>query len=105
MPMPDSRPNSTEIPTRLTQLLSELYSETDGFLDRTGDAQLWYNRGYANGLASALQSLGHGSALAGAVTLDPPDISDAHAFMPWGKAYAHGFEMGRRETIEVMEPL
>jgi hypothetical protein len=103
--MPDRLPNSSEILSRLIQLLSELYSETDGFLDQTGDAQLWYNRGYANGLASALQSLGYGSTLAGAVALDPPDVSDAHAFMPWGKAYAHGFEMGQRETIEVMEPL
>ena len=34
---------------------------------------------------------------------DEPDLSADHALLPWGKAYAHGRDMGRRETHEVME--
>jgi hypothetical protein len=37
--------------------------------------------------------------------MDPPDVAAPHVHLPWGRAYAHGFEMGRRETIEVLERL
>lgn len=89
---------------RLLGLLAELYAETEGFLDRTQDAQIWYNRGYANGLASALGDLGYGAAVRAIGDPDPPEIAAGVALLPWGKAYVHGFEMGRRETMEVMEP-
>jgi hypothetical protein len=105
MCMQDPGPIPNEILSRLIQLVRELYADTEGFVDQTDEAQPWYNRGYANGLAAALQELGHGAALADAGALDPPDVAAAHALLPWGKAYAHGFEMGRRETFEVMERL
>ncbi|VAW69439.1 hypothetical protein MNBD_GAMMA10-299, partial [hydrothermal vent metagenome] len=33
---------------QLVELLERLYSETEGYEDNPSDAQLWYNRGYAN---------------------------------------------------------
>jgi hypothetical protein len=105
MYMQDPGTPPSEIVKRLIQLVGELYAETEGFLDQTSDAQLWYNRGYANGVAAALRELGHGPALAEAYELDPPDVAAVHALLPWGKAYTHGFEMGRRETFDVKEHL
>jgi hypothetical protein len=100
-------PGSLEILGPLIGLLETLYAQTDDFLDRPAEAQPWYDRGYANGLASALEELGYGPALHDAWTgeMDPPDVAAQHVHLPWGRAYAHGFEMGRREAIEVLERL
>jgi hypothetical protein len=91
----------------LIQLLQDLYGETQGFLDKPDDAQLWYNRGYANGMAGAIRELGHGDALPPDLALDPDgdawDLIAQQALMPWGRAHAHGLEMGRKETFEVLE--
>ena len=100
--------NHGDILDQLGGLLRQLYAESDGFLERQDDAQLWYNRGYANGMAEALRDLGHGPAVPQdlALDIDAPDIRDALAaasLMPWGRAYAHGVEMGRKETFEVLE--
>ena len=38
--------------------------ETEGYLDRQDDPQLWYNRGYANGMVKALRELGQEAGLA-----------------------------------------
>ena len=88
---------------RLLELICDLYEDTDGFLERTDDAQLWYNRGYANGMIEVLGTLGHSGQIAGLVEPDPSDCITGQELLPWGKAYRHGLDMGRRETTEVME--
>lgn len=99
--------NPDGILASLIDLLRELYGETDGFLGHQGDAQLWYNRGYANGMVSALRELGYGDSLPRDLDYDlDGDAQDRIAeqgLLPWGRAYAHGVEVGRRETVEVLE--
>jgi hypothetical protein len=33
---------------------------------------------------------------------DPAEVIAGQEALPWGKAYRHGWDMGRRETDEVM---
>ncbi|MGD8208127.1 MAG: hypothetical protein PVH47_08625 [Thiohalocapsa sp.] len=88
---------------QLLSLLIELTEESEGYLDRQDDPQLWYNRGYANGMAAALRELGHGALLDARVGAeDPYERARDQAHLPWGKAYEHGREIGSRETFEVM---
>jgi len=87
---------------RLLPVLAGLYAESGGLSPGDGDLQLWYNRGYADGMASAMRRLGYAAALEAAVTTAPLAIDDAEAFLPWGKAYRHGFELGERETGEAL---
>jgi hypothetical protein len=88
---------------RLLELICDLYDGSQGFLERTDDAQLWYNRGYANGVIQALDSLGYARHVAGALDTDAGDVIAGQEILPWGKAYRHGWDMGRKETFEVME--
>ncbi len=101
-----TQPNLTdpELLRQLLDLLAELTRESEGYLEREDDSQLWYNRGYANGIAAALTALGHGEALARTVDPDPYDRARDLQHLPWGKAYEHGREMGERETYEVTGP-
>lgn len=93
-----------EILERLMQLAARLYGETDGFEQHSEDGQLWYNRGYANGMLAGLGELGHTEAIrAAGITPDPEDIAADQALLPWGKAYTHGYEVGYRETQEVLQ--
>jgi hypothetical protein len=94
--------NRTPIVQRLLQLVQELYAETETLSEGEGDLQLWYNRGYANGVARVLCDLGHGRQLEGAVRLDADDRIAGQEFLPWGKAYLHGLEMGEKESREVL---
>lgn len=87
---------------RLLELIQELAADSDGYLERQDDSQLWYNRGYANGMAAALRQLGHAEPLDAAVAPDDYDATREQAHLPWGKAYEHGREMGVKETYEVM---
>jgi len=87
---------------QLLKLLAELTEESEGYLDREDDPQLWYNRGYANGMAAALIELGHAEAVARTVAPDPYDAARDQTHLPWGKAYEHGREMGEREAREVL---
>lgn len=91
-----------DILRQLVALLARLYDETDGFAENPGDAQLWYNRGYANGMVRALTELGQAEAVASRISVDPEDVIAGHALMAWGKAYLHGAETGYRETFEVL---
>jgi len=88
---------------QLLELICDLYDDTEGFLERTDDSQLWYNRGYANGVIHALGRLGYARHVAGALDPDPVALTADQEFLPWGKAYRHGWEMGQTETHEVME--
>jgi hypothetical protein len=91
-----------EIIDKLVNLVIRLYGETEGYLDDQSDAQLWYNRGYANGMAAALKAAGHGEALASRLSLDAEGLYSEDHFMAWTKAYHHGFEMGEQETREAL---
>jgi len=85
---------------QLVELLERLYSETEGYEDNPSDAQLWYNRGYANGIGAFLLAQGLSDELSH-LTLDGADIHQKEAVMEWFKAYHHGFEMGERESSQV----
>jgi len=87
---------------RLLELIHRLYSETEGFLDDAADQQLWYNRGYANGMLKALRELGYGERLAADLEADPHDLISGQESLPWGRAYCHGVEVGFREAHEVL---
>ncbi|WJW76089.1 hypothetical protein QVG61_03070 [Thiohalobacter sp. IOR34] len=88
---------------RLIALARRLYAETADFRERPDQLQLWYNRGYANGMLDALQALGHGAALDAGLEPDGDDPTEGQALLGWGQAYRHGWETGRREALEVME--
>lgn len=93
---------SAVVLSQLLELVCDLYEDTEGFLDRQDDLQLWYNRGYANGMIDGLARLGYLPQVASAVEPDPVDLIAGQETLPWGKAYRHGWDMGRRETDEVM---
>lgn len=86
---------------RLRDLITELATESAGFLDRQDDPQLWYNRGYLVGMCQVLQASTVAARFADLTTTplapDPPPA----AVLPWGKAYHHGLEMGQREAGEL----
>lgn len=89
---------------QLVEVVRSLNDETRDFLDQADDQQLWYNRGYANGVVHALDALGYGEYLDERLQRDPPDLIKEHRLMPWGQAFQHGFEMGDKETREVIGP-
>lgn len=85
---------------KLAGLVERLYNETEEYLDNPSDAQLWYNRGYANGVVTyfrkngLIEKLNH-------LNLEAEDVHQKERVMEWHKAYHHGFEMGERESAEV----
>jgi len=85
---------------KLVGLVEHLYIESADYIDNPSDAQIWYNRGYANGVVAYLQAQGFAEKLAN-LTLDAPGLHDNERVMEWQKAYHHGFEMGERESAEV----
>jgi roadblock/LC7 domain-containing protein len=87
---------------QLLDLVGRLYAETGELSESDGDLQLWYNRGYANGMIQVLRELGAADQIAARVEADTADRLAGQEFLPWGKAYLHGFEMGDRETREVL---
>ncbi|MGB5831636.1 MAG: hypothetical protein WBG92_06550 [Thiohalocapsa sp.] len=97
--------SNAELIDQLLALLLKLTDETEGYLDRQDDPQLWYNRGYVNGMVAALDELGYGPRLKQSIEPDPYDLARDQNHLPWGKAYEHGREMGARETVEVLPPV
>jgi len=89
---------------KLIGLIEELYAESNGFLDNPEDTQVWYNRGYANGMIVSLDALGYGELLDERLSRDPTDIIAGFETFDWGQAYRHGLETGDRETREVVGP-
>ena len=85
---------------KLAGLVEKLYNETQDYSDNPSDAQLWYNRGYANGVVAYFIKNGFAEKLSN-LTLDAADIYQGEQIMEWLKAYHHGFEMGERESAEV----
>ena len=89
---------------RLLQVADSLYAETADLSEEDTDLQLWYNRGYADGMVKAMAALGFVGELAGLKASGDPSAAGAESFLPWGKAYRHGMEMGEREAREVLAP-
>ena len=89
-----------ELLAQLLTLIDSLRAETASFLDEPGEQQVWYNRGYANGMLTALQGLGQGHRL-GDRRIDDADQIESQQALPWGKAYRHGESVGSRETHEI----
>lgn len=86
---------------RLLPVMVDLYAETAELAQGDGDLQLWYNRGYADGMAQAMRLAGLSSELDHSGLPAPLAIDQGERFLPWGKAYGHGFEMGEGETRDV----
>jgi len=91
-----------ELTASLLYLLVELTDESEGYLDRQDDPQLWYNRGYANGMARAMSEHGLAAAVAEHIADDPYERARDQAHLPWGKAYEHGREKGYSEAVDVL---
>lgn len=89
-----------DLQQQLFSLIAELREESADFLQHHEDAQQWYNRGYANGMVKALQSL-LGEPLPENQQLDDPQFLQGNEVMAWGKAYRHGEQMGEKETYEI----
>ena len=89
---------------RLLRLIERLYGETAEFEQHSEDSQLWYNRGYANGMLAALDQLGYGESIRKQSTLipDPDDRVADQGMLPWGQAWRHGVEVGHKETLDVL---
>jgi len=86
---------------KLAGLVEKLYAETQGYQDNPSDAQLWYNRGYANGVVAYFRNKGFVENL-NHLSLDADELYKNDHVMEWFKAYHHGFEMGERESGEVL---
>ena len=86
---------------QLVELVEQLYLESETYADNPSDVQLWYNRGYANGIVACLKPQGFGDKIKH-LKLDADDLYAGEQVMEWHKAYHHGFEMGLRETKEVL---
>ena len=86
---------------QLVSLVERLYQETEGYEDSPSDAQLWYNRGYANGLVAFLLAHDHADQI-NHINPDAADLYKGESIMEWHKAYHHGFEVGERECGEVI---
>ena len=97
-------PHREALLQRLLPVVRRLYAETENLSPGDGDLQLWYNRGYANGMIQTFCELGYADRLRSVTRQDPPGLTDGQAFLPWGKAYRHGLEVGAKETQEAMGP-
>jgi hypothetical protein len=96
----DSHPLLTE----LLDLLRELTEENDDFRSQQDDAQLWYNQGYARGMARALRELGAHQQVAEIFgNRDDTASGGTATLLPWEKALAHGYRMGYQETHDIWQ--
>ncbi|HEY9199537.1 MAG TPA: hypothetical protein VIR60_09235 [Gammaproteobacteria bacterium] len=87
---------------RLLNLVERLYVETADFAEHPEQEQLWYNRGYANGMLRSLRELGYADAIVARIAADTADPAADCAALGWGRAYRHGEEMGSEETRAVL---
>jgi hypothetical protein len=91
-----------ELLERLLQLAQDLYTESAELSETESELQLWYNRGYADGMVRRINDLGYRQEVSSVLGPLAEKLSDEQRFLPWGKAYQHGFEVGEREAIEVL---
>ena len=94
--------DANAIRQRLLEVVRNLYAETEGLHAGEGDLQLWYNRGYADGMLRVLRASDAGDQLTDLAGIEPEGIISGQEFLPWGKAYRHGLEMGEKESREVL---
>jgi len=85
---------------KLVVLVEKLHSETNDYIDNSADAQLWYNRGYSNGIVAYLIENNFADKLEH-LALDNDGLYNNDHIMEWHKAYHHGFEMGVKESLEI----
>ncbi|MCU7906813.1 MAG: hypothetical protein KZQ76_13415 [Candidatus Thiodiazotropha sp. (ex Epidulcina cf. delphinae)] len=88
---------------RLLRVVRNLYAETADLSETESELQLWYNRGYADGMISAMKALGFTRQVDSAAAIGDSALVAGQELLPWGTAYRHGFEMGERETAEVLQ--
>ena len=93
--------NTMNVIEKLIKLVDQLYQETEGYDQNPSDVQLWYNRGYANGVTTLLIAQGYGDKLK-QLNLDAEGLYHDEQVMEWHKAYHHGFEMGSNEAKDVI---
>lgn len=86
---------------KIVALIDQLYHETENYALNPSEVQLWYNRGYANGVSSCLIKQGHGNKIK-QLNLDAEDLYHDERVMEWHKAYHHGFEIGLNEAKDVL---
>lgn len=101
--MHDSAPRAALL-ERLLLILARLHTESEGYFDHPEQEQLWYNRGYADGMLQALRDLGYAAAIQGRIPADTQTLPVGVEVLSWGRAYLHGQQMGGRETREVLAP-
>jgi len=89
-----------ELLSQLVDLIDRLRAESGDFLGQPGDQQVWYNRGYANGMLLVLRRIVPVDRLGDRMPDDPGALA-GHLALPWGRAYRHGEEMGTRETQDI----
>ncbi|MEJ2610937.1 MAG: hypothetical protein P8179_12850 [Candidatus Thiodiazotropha sp.] len=88
---------------KLLQTARNLYEETAALDETDSELQLWYNRGYADGMVSSMKRLGYDKEVSEVIDPQMESPVGENRFLPWGKAYQHGFEMGEKESSEVLE--
>ncbi|MCU7932689.1 MAG: hypothetical protein KZQ90_17965 [Candidatus Thiodiazotropha sp. (ex Codakia rugifera)] len=88
---------------RLLQVVQNLYTETADLTEGESELQLWYNRGYADGMVSAMRALGYAQQIDAVDAPGDSALVAGQALLPWGKAYRHGFDQGEKETAEVLQ--
>ena len=87
---------------KLLPLVVKLHTESEHFIEHPEETQLWYDRGYANGMLKALTELGYHKQLPTPLNMDTPETIAESRWMPWGHAYQHGFDKGYEETLAVL---
>ena len=97
--------HSPDVLEKLVNLIDKLYQESADFSEQPEETQLWYNRGYANGMLKALTELGHQAQLPSSLKNDSPTILSSVRWTPWGKAYQHGLEQGCQETLDLRDSI
>ena len=88
---------------RLVDLANELMQTSARFLEQPNNLQLWYNRGYANGILSALEQAD--IKIEGLEKPDPEHLWAEHRFTTWGQAFIHGQTKGHNEARDILERL
>ena len=101
--MSDTEYNKNPLVIRLAELADELMRDSSGFLEQPDNLQLWYNRGYANGILSAFEQAN--IKIEGLVNPDPDDQWSEYRFLAWGQAFIHGRTKGRDETHKILKQL
>lgn len=91
----------TLLAEKISQLLSKLDTESANWLDEPENQQLWYNRGYVDGMAKALMEIGWQAQIPSNWKAASEAELKAHRWLPWGRAYYHGNEKGYQEILEV----